>query len=218
MNERESLIEENMGLVYSCVKRFTGKGIEYDDLFQAGCVGLVKAADGYDGSLGYAFSTYAVPAVLGEIKRLFRDGGAVKVSRALKERAREISKISAELAVSLDREPTLFEIAEKAGISPSEVSELLLVSQPPVSLTDTDEDGEHQLDLPVAGHEEKITEHLALGQCLNELGELERAIIDMRYYKGMTQSVCACKLGMSQVQVSRKEKAILTKIREKMAV
>ncbi len=218
MTNREILIENNMGLVHACARRFIGKGIEYDDLFQAGCVGLVKAAGGYDESLGFAFSTYAVPAVLGEIKRLFRDGGAVKVSRALKEKSREIMKLSAELSTELDREPTVSEIAERSGLTACEVSELLLVSQPPVSLTDSGEDGERQFDLPVAGHEENITEQLSLGQCLGELGDLERRIIEMRYFQGLTQSVCAEKLGMSQVQVSRREKSILLKIREKMVI
>ncbi len=218
MTNREILIENNMGLVHACARRFIGKGIEYDDLFQAGCVGLVKAADGYDETLGFAFSTYAVPAVLGEIKRLFRDGGAVKVSRALKEKSREIMKLSAELSTELDREPTVSEIAERSGLTACEVSELLLVSQPPVSLTDSGEDGERQFDLPVDGHEENITEQLSLGQCLGELGELERRIIEMRYFQGLTQSVCAEKLGMSQVQVSRREKSILLKIREKMVI
>ena len=218
MTLREKLIENNIGLVHSCARRFTGKGIEYDDLFQAGCVGLVKAADGFDETLGFAFSTYAVPAVLGEIKRLFRDGGAVKVSRALKEKSREIMKLSAELSAELDREPTVSEIAERAGLGVSETSELLLAAQPPVSLTDSGENGERQFDLPVDGHEENITDRLSLGQCIGELGELDRRIIEMRYFQGLTQSVCAEKLGMSQVQVSRREKSILLKMREKMAV
>ena len=218
MTSREILIENNMGLVHACARRFIGKGIEYDDLFQAGCVGLVKAAGGFDESLGFAFSTYAVPAVLGEIKRLFRDGGAVKVSRALKEKSREIMKLSAEMSAEFDREPTVSEIAERTGLTACEVSELLLVSQPPVSLTDSGEGSERQFDLPVAGHEENITEQLSLGQCLGELGELERRIIEMRYFQGLTQSVCAERLGMSQVQVSRREKSILLKMREKMVV
>lgn len=218
IKERESLIESNMGLVHACVKRFVGKGIDYDDLFQAGCVGLVKAADGFDSDLGFAFSTYAVPAILGEVKRLFRDGGAVKVSRFLKERSREILGISGKLEKFLGREPTVKEIADDAGITPQEASELLLVNQPTVSLTGETDDGEKQLDLPIDSHEERVTERLALSQCISELSDFEREIIELRYFRGLTQSACAQILKISQVQVSRKEKAALAKMRNKLVV
>ena len=132
---REELICDNLGLVHACANRFRNKGIEYDDLFSAGCFGLVKAADGFDESRGFAFSTYAVPAILGEMKRLFRDGGAVKISRALKERAREAAKLREEMTAALSREPTLRELAAKMLVSEYEMAQLVNLSMPVASLT-----------------------------------------------------------------------------------
>ena len=126
----EKFIEENLGLVHSCANRFRGRGVEYEDLFQAGCVGLVKAANGFDAERGFAFSTYAVPAILGEIKRIFRDGGAVKVGRAAKEKARQLMKIRDALAAELGREPTVEEVAKTAKMETSEASLLICASLP----------------------------------------------------------------------------------------
>ena len=153
---RDELISNNLGLVHSCANKFRNRGIEYDDLYSAGCLGLVKAADGFDETLGYRFSTYAVPAILGEIKRLFRDGGAVKVSRSLKEKSREAVRLRDELSVSLGREPTVSELSEKLGINEFETVELLNIAVPPASLTATDEEGERQIDIPVDFGEEQI--------------------------------------------------------------
>ena len=133
---REELICDNLGLVHACANRFRNKGIEYDDLFSAGCLGLVKAADGFDESRGFAFSTYAVPAILGEMKRLFRDSGAVKISRALKERAREAAKLREEMTAALSREPTLRELAAKMQVSEYEMAQLVNLSMPVASLTE----------------------------------------------------------------------------------
>lgn len=116
-SERSELINGNYGLVHSCANRFRGRGVEYDDLFQAGCIGLIKAADNFDKERGFAFSTYAVPVILGEIKRIFRDGGLIKVGRSLKEKSRNALKVSEELTKQLGREPTVSEIAEKMGVS-----------------------------------------------------------------------------------------------------
>lgn len=209
-----SLITENMGLVHACANRFRGKGVDYEDLFQAGCVGLVKAAAGFDESLGYRFSTYAVPAILGEIRRIFRDGGAVKIGRAAKEKARVLLSVREELADSLSREPTVSEIAQKAKMDVFTVSELLCASLPTVSLTGEDDDSDR--DIPVDAPDEKLSEKIDLAGALESLDENERRIIDCRYYKGLTQSVTAQKLGMTQVQVSRREKAILGKLRKYM--
>ena len=132
--DRKELIEQNLGLVHACANRFRGRGIEYEELYSAGCLGLVKAADGFREELGFAFSTYAVPAVLGEIRRLFRDGGAVKVSRSLKERSREAVKLSEKLTKENGREPTVTELSKILGIDCFAVSELLNISLPPVSL------------------------------------------------------------------------------------
>lgn len=218
MNDREKLISDNLGLVHSCANRFKNRGIEYDDLFQAGCVGLIKAADGFNDELGFQFSTYAVPAILGEIKRIFRDGGAVKVSRALKEKARFVATEKERYLREYGFEPSVKELAEFLNLSTAETAELLLVTMPPVSLTADDENGEKQFDIPIMGEEEKIAERLTLNDCLRSLSESDRAIIELRYFKGETQTVVAKKLGMTQVQVSRREKVILKEMRTKMAV
>lgn len=211
----EKFIEENLGLVHSCANRFRGRGVEYDDLFQAGCLGLVKAANGFDPSRGFAFSTYAVPAILGEIKRIFRDGGAVKVGRAAKEKARQLLKIRDELASQFDREPTIEEIAKIAEMDVAEASLLICASLPTQSLT-IGEDGESQADIPVDSPEEAITDRIALREAMEKLDDWERELIQLRYFAGKTQSATATQLGMSQVQVSRKEKAILKKLRNMM--
>lgn len=218
MTDREKVIEQNLGLVHACAQKFKNRGVEYDDLFQAGCVGLVKAVDRFDETLGYEFSTYAVPAVLGEIKRIFRDGGAVKVSRSIKERARLLYQQKERLSAETGREPTVTELAEYAGLSVYDTSRLLLATQPVISLTVSEDEKDTQIDVPVEGEEERIDEKLCLDECLAGLSESDRKIIDLRYYKSKTQTVVAKELGMSQVQVSRREKKILKEIREKMSV
>lgn len=213
----DEIVGSNLGLVHSCANRFRGRGIEYDDLYQAGCLGLVKAAKNFDSSLGFAFSTYAVPVILGEIKRLFRDGGSVKIGRALKEKARLAMIKKEEITVILGREPTVSELSDELGTDPSETAMLLNASAPVVSLTSNDED-ENQFDLPVESHEISVSDSIALRQVLHLLDEKERMLIELRYYRGMTQSASARVLGMSQVQVSRKEKAILEFIRNKLNI
>ena len=213
---RDELISNNLGLVHSCANKFRNRGIEYADLYSAGCLGLVKAADGFDETLGYRFSTYAVPAILGEIKRLFRDGGAVKVSRSLKEKSREAVRLRDELSVSLGREPTVSELSERLGINEFETVELLNIAVPPASLTATDEEGERQIDIPVDFGEEQIHNSIALREIIGKMPESDRRLIELRYYKGLTQTVTAEKLGLSQVQVSRRERLLLQEMRRKM--
>ena len=216
-NEREALIGENYGLVHACANKFRGRGVDYDDLYQAGCVGLIKAADNFDKSRGFAFSTYAVPVILGEIRRIFRDGGAVKVGRTLKERSRNAMKIREELASELSREPTISELAERLGTDVASASELINISMPTISLTACDEDNKNsQLDIPVQAPEAEITEKMALKAVVEALPEKDRRLIELRYYKGMTQVNTARELGMSQVQVSRREKVILGIMRKSM--
>lgn len=218
MTERDKMIENNLGLVHSCAQKFKNRGVEYDDLFQAGCVGLVKAVDGFDETLGFVFSTYAVPAILGEIKRIFRDGGAVKVSRSIKERSRLIWQQKEQYSEENGREPTVSELAEYVGLSVCETSQLLLATQPVISLTVSEDESDKQFDIPIEGEEERIDEKMCLDECLRDLSENDRKIIDLRYYKSKTQTAVAKELGMSQVQVSRREKKILKEIREKMSV
>jgi len=210
-----TLVTENLGLVHSCANRFRGSGVEYDDLFQAGCVGLIKAAAGFDPSLGFRFSTYAVPAILGEIKRIFRDGGAVKIGRSAKEKARNLFALKEELSLSLGREPTVTEIADKAQLDVSETASLLCACMPVISLTSDEDEG--QTDIPVDSEEERLSAHIDLMNSLDALDETERLLIEYRYFKGLTQTVTAKKMGLSQVQVSRKEKAILLKLRKMLS-
>jgi len=216
MSERDKAIEDNIGLVHTCAKRFHGKGIEYDDLFQAGCVGLVKAVDGFDAERGFCFSTYAVPLIIGEMRRLFRDGGSVRVSRSIRELSLKASRVREELTATLNREPTVGEIAEKLGRSAEDVAQALGATLPTLSLTrEGEEDGE-QIDLPAEPIEERITDRLALQQVLSELEGRDRALIVLRYIRSQTQQKTAEKLGMTQVQVSRRERAILQQMRKKL--
>lgn len=214
--ERSRIIEDNIGLVHACANKFKGRGVEYDDLFQAGCVGLIKAADGFEKERGFSFSTYAVPVILGEIKRIFRDGGTIKVSRAMKEKIRDVLKVKEKLAEQLGYEPTLSQLSEKMNISVAEIAELLTASMPTLSLTTEDENYSKELDIPVEAPEEKISELLALRQTIDSLNDEEKKIIHLRYYKGFTQSKTAEVLNLSQVQISRKEKKILLKMRNKL--
>lgn len=214
--KKDLLVEENLGLVHACANKFRGRGSEYDDLFQAGCVGLCKAAANFDPDRGFAFSTYAVPVILGEIRRIFRDGGTVKVSRSLKEKARNALKAKQELEAELSREPTISELAKKLQVEVSEAAELLTVSMPVISLTAQDESSDRQLDIPTEAPEEAISEKLALKKVVSLLDERDRRLIELRYFDGLTQVKTAAKLGMSQVQVSRREKALLIKMRESL--
>ena len=212
---RNNLVEKNLGLVHSCANRFRGRGAEYDDLFQAGCVGLIKAADNFDESRGFSFSTYAVPVILGEIRRIFRDGGTVKVGRAIKEKSRAALKKKEEISAELGREPTVGELAKTLNLDTAETAMLLNASLPAVSLTTGDE-GETQLEIPVESPENEISDLLALRQVLLKLDERDRKMIELRYFRGLTQSKTANQLGMTQVQVSRREKAVLEGMRKKL--
>ena len=210
---REEFIEENLGLVHSICKRFIGRGIEYDDLYQAGCIGLIKATDGFDETKGFLFSTYAVPVIMGEVRRLFRDGGAVKVSRSIKELYLKITKQKQVLEQTLNREPTVNELAESLCVSSEEVTEALCASQATVSLTVEGDNGITETDLPTISCEDEISDRLVLDEAFKHLEDTERKILTLRYYNSLTQSKTAQLLNMSQVQVSRAEKRILLKLR-----
>lgn len=216
--ERNKLVSENLGLVYACANKFRGRGVEFDDLVQSGCIGLVKAAEGFDESKGFMFSTYAVPAIIGEIKRIFRDGGAIKVSRNDKEKARNLLKLRESLTSELGREPTVSELAEKAGFGFYETSQLLCASLPVFSLTVDDESGENsEIDLTTGDTTEEMGDSIALKAAVENLPERDKKIVEFRYFSGLTQSVTAEKLGMTQVQVSRREKVILQELRKKLS-
>lgn len=211
---RDELILNNLGLVGSCASRFIGKGVDYEDLYSAGCIGLIKAVDRFDESLGFAFSTYAVPSILGEIRRIFRDGGAVKISRSLKEKARILTSVKEQFRNENGVEPTISELAERMEMSVEETAQLFCLSQPVISLT-ADDDSEKQID--IAGEDEysPIDDRLSVRKIISELPQKDRALIKLRFFDGLTQSKTADILGISQVQVSRREKAILSDMRKK---
>ena len=207
--------EDHLGLVHLCANRFRGRGIEYEELYSAGCIGLLKAVKVFDAERGVKFSTYAVPVILGEIKRLFRDGGTIKVSRSLKELSMRLQRICEEFRQSEMREPTLNELSQLSGESEADVSEALCVSQPLLSLTSGDDD-EGQIDIPSEAPDEAIVDMLALRQIMARLEPNDRALLELRYFKGLTQSKTAQALGMTQVQVSRREKRLLAQMRNEL--
>ncbi|MBP3272410.1 MAG: sigma-70 family RNA polymerase sigma factor [Ruminococcus sp.] len=206
--------EENIGLVHLCANKFRGRGIEYDDLYSAGCIGLMKAARGFDEERGVRFSTYAVPVILGEIKRLFRDGGSVRVSRSLRELSIKINRYRDEFAAAHGRDPSVEDISRHFGEPPETVTEALCAAQPPVSLTVTTEDGTDEADVPVPSSEQHILDLMSLRTALSSLDKKDRLLIFLRYFRDRTQSETAAALGMTQVQVSRREKKLLAAMRE----
>lgn len=208
--------EENLGLVHLCANRFRGRGVEYDDLYSAGCIGLMKAVNAFDTERGVRFSTYAVPVILGEIKRLFRDGGTVKVSRSMKELSMRVVRLRDELRMQNGTEPTVQQLSREMGVEENDIVQALCVSIPPVSLTDPQEGGEGQLDIPVPPPDTEIGDVLALRQIMQTLSEQDRLLLTMRYYQNKTQSQTAQALGMTQVQVSRREKKLLLAMREEL--
>ena len=214
--DRDVFITENVGLVHACAHRFTGRGIEYEDLFQAGCMGLIKAYDAFDDERGVRFSTYAVPVILGEIRRLFRDGGTVKVSRTLKELSLKVAREREIFSLKESREPTVSELAERLSESEENITEAICASSPVISLTSGEDDGGTQLDVPVESPEELISERLSVIQAVSGLEERDKKIITLRYYENKTQTQTAERLGMTQVQVSRREKKILEFLRREL--
>lgn len=214
---RGEFIQRNLGLARSCAGRFTGRGIDYEDLYAAGCLGLVKACDGFDPARGVCFSTYAVPVILGEIKKLFRDGGTVKVSRSLKELG---LKINAERERCLKKdgvEPNVTQLAETLGAKPEQVAMAIHASMPVVSLTPSEgEDGNREWDIPVDSPEEKVSERISLREVIERLPEQDRLLIRLRFFAGKTQSQTAEVLHTTQVQISRRERKILRWMRTEL--
>lgn len=208
---RDEFITRNLPLVHSLANRFRGRGIDYEELYSAGCLGLVKACDNFDASRGLCFSTYAVPVILGEIRRLFRDGGAVKMSRSLKELSLKAARARDELAKKSGSEPTVSQIAEYLGISPEDAAEAICASSPTLSLTCAEDGGD--FDVPAESAEGAIIDRLALRQCMDELPAEERALLILRYFRGKTQTETARLLGLTQVRVSRTERRILERLR-----
>lgn len=218
--QRDERIQQNLRLVHACAHRFEGRGVEYDDLYSAGCVGLIKAADKFDEALGYRFSTYAVPVILGEIRQLFRSGGSVKVSRSMQELSMRAKKLCDDYRRENDGEMKISELAEKLHVDVCKAAQALNASRAVLSLSADDRDqdeGTRVCDIPVPSHEEALTERLSLKQALSALDDSERSLIQLRYFSHKTQQETAERLGATQVQISRREKKILLKMRAMLA-
>ena len=213
---KDKLATENLGLVHLCANRFRGRGIEYEELYSAGCIGLVKAASAFDMERGVKFSTYAVPVIFGEIKRLFRDGGTVKVSRGLKELSLKAVRRQNDFITEHGREPSVNELSELMGEAPEDIAQALSAALPCISLTRYDDDESGQQDIPSGFRESDLYEGIALRQAMERLAPADRKLIYLRYFKSMTQTSTADILGMSQVQVSRREKKILEELRREL--
>ena len=214
----EMLVEENAGLIWAVTRRFMGRGTEMDDLYQLGCLGFLKAVEGFDPAYGTQFSTYAVPKISGEIRRFLRDDGAVKVSRSLKEQAAAIRSVRGQLTLALGREPTIAEISRQTGLAPEEIA----LAETAVAATESiqRECGEEGFSLENilsdTDSEEKMVEKIALRQAIDALPEREAMVIRLRYYHGLTQQRIARVLNVSQVQVSRIEKKAIVQLRQLM--
>ena len=212
---KEALVSENAGLIWSVSKRFIGRGTEPEDLYQLGCLGFLKAVEGFDLEFGTQFSTYAVPKIAGEIRRFLRDDGAVKVSRSLKEQSAAIKAVRSRLTGALGREPTIAEISRQTGFSPEEIALAETATAATESIQrETGEEGFSLEDvLTDTESEERMVEKIALRQAISSLPERERNVIQLRYFHGLTQQRVAKVLDVSQVQVSRIEKKAIMMLR-----
>ena len=212
----EALVNENAGLIWSVARRFIGRGAESDDLYQLGCLGFLKAVEGFDLEYGTQFSTYAVPKIAGEIRRFLRDDGAVKVSRSIKEQAMTIKVARNHLATALGREPTLQEISRQTGFTPEEIAlaENATAATESIQRENGDEGFSLENVLTDTESEERMVERIALIQAISKLPEREEMVIKLRYFHSLTQDRVAKVLSVSQVQVSRIEKKALGHLRE----
>lgn len=212
------MIEDNSGLIWSIVKRYFGRGVDSDDLYQLGCVGFLKAVEGFDESFGTQFSTYAVPKIAGEIRRFLRDDGSVKVSRGIKERAHSIKNARLGLEQKLGREPTVSELSSETGLTVEDIAVAEVATGPTESLQRESGDAGFTLEHVLGDYnqEERMVEQVALREALNGLPEKERSVIALRFYRGMTQDSAAKVLGVSQVQVSRLERRAVDELRRKL--
>ena len=213
---KEILVEENTGLIWSVTRRFLGRGVESEDLYQLGCLGFIKAVDGFDLKYGTQFSTYAVPKIAGEIRRFLRDDGAIKVSRSVKEQAAHISLVRGKLINLLGREPTLSELAEQTGISSEEIAMVETAMSSVESIHQPGGEDGFTLEsiLTDTESEDTLIEKVALRQAIAMLPERERTVISLRYFHSLTQERVARMLSDSQVQVSRIEKRAIMQLKE----
>lgn len=219
---KETLLQHNTSLLKSILKRYLGKGVEYDDLFQLACMGFLKAIAGFDTTYGVRFSTYAVPMIAGEIKRFLRDDGSVKVSRALKKTAREMNRYIENYSIAHGRQPTVKELAAAFSVDEEEVVFTLGSSRMPVSIyeqADYKDDKSVSLaeKLPAKDNQDDMIERLVLRQAIAKLPEREQKIVFLRYFRDMTQSEVAKAIGVSQVQISRIESKIMAQFKEDLS-
>ncbi|MDY3984677.1 sigma-70 family RNA polymerase sigma factor [Dysosmobacter sp.] len=213
----EQAVLENRGLIWSVVRRYSGRGVEADDLYQLGCLGFLKAVQGFDFSYGTCFSTYAVPKIAGEIRRFLRDNGALKVGRSIREQAQTLYTVRERLRQELGREPALSEVAAATGLEPEEIARTDLATDTPESLQQETADGlTLEGMLGTEAPEEGLVERIALREAIDQLPERERMTILLRYFKGLTQDQTARVLGVSQVQISRLERRGLGRLRENL--
>lgn len=213
----ERMLEENAGLIWSIVRRYYGRGVDPEDLYQLGCLGFLKAVRGFDTAYGCQFSTYAVPKIAGEIRRFLRDDGAVKVSRGVKERGTAIRTARDRLTHLLGREPTLSELSEETGLETEEIAAAEEANLPVASLQMETGDGlTLESVLATDGMEERVVEQVALRAAIDTLPERERAVVLLRFFKNLTQDRTARVLGVSQVQVSRIERKAMEHLRRKL--
>ena len=212
----EKLVSENSGLIWAVARRFLGRGVETDDLYQLGCMGFLKAVEGFDQSFGTQFSTYAVPKIAGEIRRFLRDDGAVKVSRSIKERAAAVRSCRNQLAAALGREPTIQEISRQTGFSPEDIAlaETATASTESIQQENGEEGFSLEDVLTDTESEEQMLEKIALRQAIDKLPQRERCVVELRYFHCLTQQRVAKIMNVSQVQVSRIEKRALVQLRE----
>lgn len=215
----ERLVTENSGLIWAVARRFLGRGVETDDLYQLGCMGFLKAVDGFDLSFGTQFSTYAVPKIAGEIRRFLRDDGAVKVSRSIKERAAAIRSCRNQLASALGREPTIQEISRQTGFSPEDIAlaETATASTESIQQENGEEGFSLEDVLTDTESEDQMLEKIALRQAITELPQRERSVVELRYFHCLTQQRVAKILNVSQVQVSRIEKRAIALLHEMLS-
>ena len=215
----ETLVEENSGLIWAIVRRFLGRGVEADDLYQLGCLGFLKAVEGFDLQFGTQFSTYAVPKISGEIRRFLRDDGTVKVSRTLKEQAATIRSTRNQLTSALGREPTLMEISRQTGFSPEEIAlaETATAATESIQRETGDEGFSLEDILTDTESEERMVEKIALRQAVSALPNREKTVIQLRYFHALTQQRVAKIMNISQVQVSRIEKKSIELLKALMA-
>ena len=213
----EQAVLENRGLIWSVVRRYSGRGVEADDLYQLGCLGFLKAVQGFDFSYGTCFSTSAVPKIAGEIRRFLRDNGALKVGRSIREQAQTLYTVRERLRQELGREPALSEVAAATGLEPEEIARTDLATDTPESLQQETADGlTLEGMLGTEAPEEGLVERIALREAIDQLPERERMTILLRYFKGLTQDQTARVLGVSQVQISRLERRGLGRLRENL--